>query len=396
MRLGILIDQLAPGSAPKLIGWPVRKLAELGVDAEALVVIDKGHWLENREHYDRHLAGVKVRYMFPSFPRWARAIDFKFPGMSFFSMHHVLSGMFAHRAVGRGEFDAIVAHCQYSAFAARNLKRRRGIPFLLLLWDPSTFTARKIYEKRFGWKYPVLRACAGWLDRYALAECAGVITSGRFHHAHLRRLTGKPLEILYPGCFVRESLPAFGSRERMVVTYDRWDIGNIPNVCLDVLESLYARDVTLTIGGFWHPASLKEEFERDVARRGLQARIRLLGPLGEEQIMDLCSRAMVHLHPVHEAFGMQTLEAAACGCPGVIPAGSGAAELFEDGVSGFHPPAGDTGAMVRAIDRVFADPAFAERAGRSAWEAARSHTWLDYARNMKAIAERYAGAGKGG
>jgi glycosyltransferase involved in cell wall biosynthesis len=391
MRLGILVDELAPGSAPKLIGWPIRKLAEIGVDAEALVVIDKGHWQRNREHYDRHLGGVKIRYLFPSFPAWARAANFRFPGMSFFSLHHVMSGLFAHRAVGDREFDMVIGHCQYSAFAARNLKRRRGIPFLLLLWDPSTFTARKIYAKRFGWKYPALRVCAAWLDRYALRECEGVITSGRFHHEHLRRLTDKPLHVLYPGCFVCDALPPFSSRERMFATYDRWDIGNIPNVFVDILARLAAKDVTLTIGGFWHPASLRDDFEKAVTARGMQSRVRLLGPLNEEQIMDLCSRAMVHVHPVHEAFGMQTLEAAACGCPGVIPAGSGAAELFRDGVSGFHPPDGDIDAVVRVLDRVFADPSYAENTGRAAWEAARSHTWLDHARSIKAILENHAG-----
>jgi glycosyltransferase involved in cell wall biosynthesis len=100
---------------------------------------------------------------------------------------------------------------------------------------------------------------------------------------------------------------------------------------------------------------------------------------------------MVHVHPVHEAFGMQTLEAAACGCPGVIPAGSGAAELFRDGVSGFHPPGGDIDAIVRILDGVFADPSLAESAGRAAWEAARSHTWLDHARSIKTILESHVG-----
>ena len=91
MKIGILVDEIAPGSAPKLIGWPIRKLRELGVEAEALVVIEKDHWQRQKEHYDSHLHGVPIRYLFPSFPAWARRINFKFPGTSFFPLHHILN-----------------------------------------------------------------------------------------------------------------------------------------------------------------------------------------------------------------------------------------------------------------------------------------------------------------
>ncbi|MFC1521125.1 glycosyltransferase family 4 protein [Elusimicrobiota bacterium] len=390
LKLAFFFDELAPGSAPKLIGWPVRRLSEIGVDAEAVVIIEKDHWKKHKEHYDSHLAGVKVRYLFPKFPKFLQKMNFKFPGMSFFSLHHIASWLFAHRAVDFREFDIVVANCQYSAFAARNTLRLRDIPFLQLIWDPATFTAEKIYKKRMGWKYPFLYLAAKVLDRFAFQKCRAVITSGEFHHKHVRGITDKPFEILYPGCFVREDLPAFSSRERMIVTYDRWDIGNIPVIFLDMLEQLDHKDVSLTIGGFWHPESLREEFTQEIEKRGLQSRVHLRGSLNEKDIMELCSRAMVHVHPVHEAFGMQTLEAAGCGCPGIIPAGSGAAELFEHGKSGFHPPIGDLKSMVGCINTIFSDPKLAEKMSRAAFEAAKKHTWLEYAKKLKTICRKYS------
>lgn len=39
----------------------------------------------------------------------------------------------------------------------------------------------------------------------------------------------------------------------MILTYDRWDIGNIPNIFLDILQQIKSKDITLTIGGFWYP-----------------------------------------------------------------------------------------------------------------------------------------------
>jgi glycosyltransferase involved in cell wall biosynthesis len=389
MRVAILVDEMAPGSAPKLLGWPIRKLKELGVEAEAIVVIDRGYREKYPDLYQFHLGDIRIRYLLPTFPKWVQRWNFKFPGMSFFSLHHVASWFYAKRGVQEREFDLILAHCQYSAFAGRNLLLRRDIPFLLLLWDPSTFTAQKIYKNRFGWKYPFLRIAAAWLDRFALRKCRAVVTSGHFHHAHLKHLTSKPLEVLAPGCFVASQLPEFSQRERMMLTYDRWDIGNIPTVFLDLLQRLDRPDVKLVIGGFWHPASLREEFLKEVAARDLSSRVELLGPLDEQAIIRLCSKAMVHVHLVHEAFGMQTLEAAACGCPGLIPAGSGVAELFKHEVSGFHPPAGDLESAARCLQKLFDDPQRAQAMSRAAWEVAQSHDWGAHAKALKTILEKY-------
>ncbi len=389
MKIGFLIDELAPGSTPKLIGWPIRKLAELGVDAEALVIIQKDHWQRHPDHYRSHLGNIKIRYLFSRFPKLLQRLNFKFPGMSFFSLHHIVSGLFSHKSVQPKEFDIIVACCQYTTFGARNLLKRRKIPFLFLIWDPSTYTAKKIYKDRFGWKFPFLYLAAMGLDRYALKKCKAVITSGRFHHPHLAKLTDKPLEILAPGCFPLETLPPFAERRRMILTFDRWDIGNVPDIFLDILQGIKQNDVILTIGGFWHPESLKEQFQSEVRKRGLEKRVELLGPLDEKQIRELASQAYVHVHPVHEAFGMQTLEAAGCGCPGVIPAGSGAAELFENGVSGFHPPIGDKEAMIGCIRQLFESPKLAESMGHKAFQVAQRYTWGNYAKTLVRIAEKY-------
>jgi len=308
--------------------------------------------------------------------------------MSFFSLHHIASGFFAHRAIEPREFDIIIAHCQYSAFAARNIKKHYRIPFLLLAWDPATFTAKKIYKNRFGWKYPFLYSGAKFLDKFAFTKAEAIITSGKFHHQHFHKLTKRPLEVLAPGCFAKDKLPLFSSRKKMILTYDRWDIGNIPNIFLDILEQL-EKDVTLTIGGFWHPVRLREDFQEEVKKRKLEDRVQLLGPLDEEMIMKLSSEAMVHVHPVHEAFGMQSLEAAACGCPIVIPKGSGVTDLFEDGVQGYFPERGNFEELLNCINKIFSDKEKTESMSRKAWKRAKDYTWEGYAKRLEQICRRY-------
>ena len=389
IKIALLSDEIAPGSMPKLMGQPVRALKKIGLDCEVIMIIDKGYWQKHKEHFDFHLQGIKIRYLFPFFPAWVRKCNFKLPGMSFFSLHHIASWFWAHRAIKKNEFDMIIAYCQYTSLSAENIKRYCGIPYLFLVWDPSTFTARKIYKNRFGWKFPILYFFARMLDLLAVIGPRAIITSGKFHHDYFRQITNKPLEILAPGCFPEEKLPDFSQRERTILTYDRWDIGNIPNIFLDILEKLGQKDVTLTIGGFWHPDYLLKGFQAEVEKRGLSSRVKLLGPLDEKMIIDLCSKAMVHVHPVHEAFGMQSLEAAACGCPIIIPEGSGVTDLFEQGIQGYFPQAGNLDEMIGYINKIFADRQKTEQMSRAAWEKAKDYTWEGYSKKLAKICRRY-------
>ncbi len=391
MKIGILLDEIAPGSAPKLLGWSIKGLEQLGHKCEGLVMVDNGKMAQFPQVYDYHLKGIKIRYLINSFPGVFRRLDFRVPGFSFLSLHHFTSWLFAHHTVDNGEFDIIVAHCQYSTLAARNLLKHRNVPFLLLMWDPSTYTLRKIYRQRFGPLYPLIHVMAATLDRIAYSKARAIITSGKLHHERIKKVTDRPLEVLFPGCFSLEELPPFEQREKMILTYDRWDIGNVPNLFLDLLERLNDKEVRLTIGGFWHPATLKDDFEGEVKKRGLSDRVKLLGPLNEQMIMDLCSRAMVHIHPIEEAFGMQTLEAAACGCPIIIPAGSGVTDLFQHGVHGYFPEKQNFEQLIHYTNLIFADPAKSAEMGRAAWEVARANTWVQHAAQLERILKKYVG-----
>lgn len=385
MKIGILVDEIAPGSAPKLIGFPIKELKKLGHDAEAIVLIEKDHWKKNQALYDSHLRDIKVRYIFPFFPRIFKVINFKFPGMSFFSLHHILAIFFAHRVVKRNEFDIIIAHCQYSTFAANNIKRIKNIPYLLLLWDPSTYTAKKIYKSRLGSIYLALYFFAYILDRYSLLGCNGIITSGTFHHDSIKRLTSKNIEILVPGCIPMNQLGEWGCRKKTIVSWDRWDIGNNPASIIDIFERIKDKSVKLEIAGFWHPPEMKSNFISLIVDRGLSDRVSIIGPIDEAGIKELCSKASLHIHPIHEAFGMQTLEAAGYGCPGLMIRGSGVSELFEDNISGLLIKNNDLDGAVRKINFFFSNAEYAQKLGHNAWLVAKNFSWNHHAKNIEKI-----------
>ena len=382
LKIALLVDEIAPGSAPKLIGWPIRELEKLGVSCEAIVIARKETNKDHKEIFDFHLNGVNIRYISDYFPAWVQKINFTFPGMSFFSLHHIASYIFSYRAVRKSEFDMMITYCQYSTFAARSIRAWKGIPFITLLWDPSTFTAQKIYKQRFGLLYPFLYFAATRLDRFALSKCKAVITSGSFHHAHLGKLTAKTLNILYPGCFPVDTVARLESREKVILSYDRWDIGNNPEVLLQVLSKMKNKDARMTIGGFWHPYSMLEEFRTKVDEYGLSDRVEITGPLNEVDIIRHCNTSRVHLHPIHEAFGMQSLEASACGCPSIVPKGSGVCELFEHGISGYHPEPMDIVSMAEYCDLLIGDDNLWQKVSMSAYQAAKKHDWPAHARRI--------------
>jgi len=389
MRVAILVDELAPGSAPKLIGQTIRELTKLGYYCETLVLVDNKLREKFSKLYDYHLNNIKIRYMFEEVPGWIKKIDFKFPGFSFFSLHHILSFFVVPLVIKKREYDIIIAHCQYSSFAAWGLKIFKKIPYLLLVWDPSTYTLKKIYKKT--WLrifYPFLYILSFILDKFSTKGAHALITSGKLHHERFKKISGKPLEDLYPGCFPKEEFIPYAKREKAILTYDRWDIGNKPYIFLDLLENL-DEDIKLKIGGFWHPESIKANFVREIKKRNLEDRIELLGPLDERKIIELCSQIVLHVHPNEEAFGMQTLEAAACGCCIIIPRGSGVTDLFVHGVHGYFPEKEKFSDLLKYVKLSFSDIDKSERMGKKAWEIARNYTWVGYAKRLKEIIGRY-------
>jgi glycosyltransferase involved in cell wall biosynthesis len=118
------------------------------------------------------------------------------------------------------------------------------------------------------------------------------------------------------------------------------------------------------------PGDQSEALAGLVARRGLQGRVRVLGPLGQRGLLDEYRSADVFCLPCRIVDGGDRdgipnvlVEAMACGLPVVTTAVSGIPELVRDGVTGTVVRPDDAVALARALLRVHHDPA---RAGRLA------------------------------
>lgn len=123
-------------------------------------------------------------------------------------------------------------------------------------------------------------------------------------------------------------------------------------------------------------------------------RVRFLGPLGRDELVDWYARADVFVLPSRsEPWGMVLNEAAAAALPIVATEDVGAAhDLVEDGLNGFRVPSGDSGVLADALRRLAEDEVFRHAAGARSRELARGFTPEAWANGVAGLASRLGAA----
>ncbi|MGH8497146.1 MAG: glycosyltransferase family 4 protein [Gammaproteobacteria bacterium] len=121
-----------------------------------------------------------------------------------------------------------------------------------------------------------------------------------------------------------------------------------------------------------HPGLITVFFGKGPLEKQLRSQARTLG-LGDavvfagfrDDLNALLPGLDVLAHPAHaEGLGVILLQAAAAGVPVVASAVGGIPEAVRDGETGLLVPPGKTQALIRAVDRLLADPALAREMGR--------------------------------
>ena len=125
----------------------------------------------------------------------------------------------------------------------------------------------------------------------------------------------------------------------------------------------------------WHEAELRER----VASLGLQADVRFVGWLSEEELEGLWALAMVFIYPsLYEGFGLPVLEAMARGVPVACSNVSSLPEVVGDAALLFDPR--DEGTIAGALEQLLNDQALASRFRERGLERAQQFTWAQSAR----------------
>ncbi len=262
--------------------------------------------------------------------------------------------------IAAGRFDLVQSHeripgCHvfragdgvHATWLERRDKARGGLAKLataLSPWHRYTLTAEAAM-----YRHPNLRAviCNSRLVRDDIARRFGVpadklhviyngVDLGRFHpglraeHRQRQRaelgLTDDAPVILFVGSgFERKGVP----------------------VLLRALAGMERRDATLLVVG---RDSRTERCRALAERLGVERRVRFLG--GQTDPRPFYGAADVFCLPtLYDPMPNAAVEALACGLPVVTSTGSGAAELLEEGVSGFVCDALDAAALAQRLDR---------------------------------------------
>jgi glycosyltransferase involved in cell wall biosynthesis len=391
-HIAILLDELAPGSAPKISGLMYRYLKRAGYEVTLLIINNNNSYKKNKEIYDQFLKGIKIIYLMDHVPEILKKINFKFPFMSFFSFHHIIVHFYAYRALveNKKKIDLVISHCQYTSLASLNFLKKLNIKFLLLIWDPSTFIAKKIYRKKFPLIYPFIYLGAKILDKIALSRCESLITSSKFHHKKYKQLTNKKLEILHLGCFPTKKLKKDYSKGKIILSFDRWDIGNDPSQLLDILNGLSEKRAKLYIGGYWYDDRVKKNFFNKIDKLSLKKRVVFLGPLNETQIKYYSKISSINIHHIHDAFATTILEGSGYGCPGIVPYGCGVDEFFKDKESILLVKDTRTITFVKKLDEFFSNKKLRDKITKNSWKEAKNKSWeINYGKVLPNICNKY-------
>jgi glycosyltransferase involved in cell wall biosynthesis len=133
-------------------------------------------------------------------------------------------------------------------------------------------------------------------------------------------------------------------------------------VALDALAQVDG--VALLIAG---DGDERQPLQARASELGLSARVRFLGPLARERVVELFRAADASLlSSSWENFPHTVVEALAAGTPVIATAAGGVAEVVHDEVNGLLVPIGDTNALAAALRRFAADRELRDRLRASA------------------------------
>jgi glycosyltransferase involved in cell wall biosynthesis len=121
--------------------------------------------------------------------------------------------------------------------------------------------------------------------------------------------------------------------------------------------------------------------------------VRFLGSLPQSQLVQHMSRSHVLVLPsVEDGFGLVMPQAMACGCPILASTGTGATDLYTDGVEGFIVPIRNPEALQARLQQLADDPVLQAQMGAAALERVKSlGGWHHYGERWESLLKQVTG-----
>lgn len=253
--------------------------------------------------------------------------------------------------------DVVHSHTPFSlGMAGLRLARREDLPFVASYHTPTEEYTEYVAPTE-GLAEGLGAVSRGW-ERLFLGKADAVVVPSERTRRHLVESVGvsTPVTVIPNGVDTELFRPVDPAPflERHGIDPDRRLVGYTGRQGYEKnLDELVAAadglDATVLLGG---DGPAREALERQA--EGVDADVRFLGFVDREELPAFYASLSVFAFPSPvETEGMVAQEAYACGTP-VVGVDSGAlSDTVEDGVTGFHYPAGDVGAFRDAIRRAF-------------------------------------------
>jgi glycosyltransferase involved in cell wall biosynthesis len=209
------------------------------------------------------------------------------------------------------------------------------------------------------------------LDTQMLGESKAIYTIAHTVTARLERYNGLAAETLYHPPRLATRLHG-GPAGRYVLSVGRLESVKRVDLAIGAIAAAPS-DLELWIAG---TGSHREAFERLAASLGVTDRVRFLGEVDDDQLIELYSGALAVVYPPYdEDFGYVTLEAFLSKKPVITTRDAGEPTAFVvHGENGFVTEPSPE-AIGQAIADLAADPARAVRMGEAGYDRARLITW---------------------
>jgi glycosyltransferase involved in cell wall biosynthesis len=299
------------------------------------------------------------------------ARKWKLPFFDFLSAYHLYMPLLARHLFKHFQVDVVIAHNTLAALLAVEIRRAYSIPVIIVLYDPLTYVLGKAYGHRLaGRALHALSVITRQLDRYYLANADHIALQSTVHLESVRRATHTPVSVLHIGCRPSSAIPA--GRGEYVLFATRWSKAKRLDVPIAIAS--HFPDTRVVVVGQWVPPRLRTAFEAELRRRQL-GNVEVIGAVDEEALAAFYRGARVWIGTIVEGFGLGGLEAAAQGCPVIMPRGSGVVDMFQEGAHGYFPSEGDIAAYVAATRVLLDDERLAHRLGTAAWTVSQRHSW---------------------
>jgi len=249
------------------------------------------------------------------------------------------------RAAGRLRIDHLHSHtCSNSAILCMMVKRINGIPFSMTLNANIEWWGGAMTEKFADARFTI--AITQWLLDQIHRDYPNLDPS----QALLGRI-GVDTRRWQPG----ESAPAADQKAIRLLSVARLHVAKGHDVLLRAVAALVERGYqpTLRIAGSGPEA---ENLQRLAAELGIAGRVRFLGSIAEDQIIQEMKSADLFVLASHaEPLGVAYMEAMAMAVPTIGTNAGGVPEIISNGVDGILVPPGDAAALADAIADLMSD-----------------------------------------